>query len=93
MVLYHTMILILPRALCFHRVLQQGQHFFSCCGDTCHQVIRWLVDFCLIGRKRRRVEPHTYVVVLRVLRVLRVLEGNKVRKINVIEGKRPLFMG
>jgi hypothetical protein len=28
-VLYYTMILILPRVPCFHRVLQQGQHFFS----------------------------------------------------------------
>jgi len=51
------------------------------------------VDFFLIGRKRRRGEPHTYVAVLRVLRVLRVLEGNKARKINTIEGKRPPFMG
>jgi hypothetical protein len=46
-----------------------------------------------MGRKRRRVEPHAYVVVLRVLRVLRVLDGNKVRKINIIEGTRPPFMG
>jgi hypothetical protein len=49
--------------------------------------------FLLIGRKRRRVEPHAYVVVLKVLRVLKVLEGSKTRKINAIEGERPPFMG
>jgi hypothetical protein len=49
--------------------------------------------FFLTGRKRRRVEPHVSVVVLRVLRVLRVLEGNKARKINAIEDERPPFMG
>ena len=47
----------------------------------------------LIGRKRRRVEPHAYVVVLRVLKVLRVLEDYKDSKINAIEGKKPPFMG
>ncbi len=85
MVLYHTMILILPRAPYFHRVLQHGQHFFSFwwrhmrSGDS---VARGFIF--LIGRKRRRVEPHAYVVVLRVLKVLRVLEGHKDRKINTI---------
>ena len=47
----------------------------------------------LIGRKRRRVEPHAYVVVLRVLKVLRVLEDNKAKKINTIESEKPPFMG
>ena len=49
--------------------------------------------FFLTGRKRRRVEPHAFVVVFGVLRVLRVLEDNNAIKINTIEDEKPPSMG
>jgi hypothetical protein len=80
MVLYHTMIVILPRAPCCHRVLQHGQHVFSFWWRHMPPGYSVACGFFLIGRKRRRVEPHASVVVFRSFKSFKSFKGQQGQK-------------